>query len=94
MREVLAMAPPVAVQAQLQACVDAVAERFGMRESFLRASKVGGRVDVEVDFVVGDAMCTVADCDVVRQALHDRLTAVGYGRSVVVAFTADRKWAQ
>jgi predicted Co/Zn/Cd cation transporter (cation efflux family) len=94
LREVLAMAPPVAVQAQLQACVDAVAERFGMRESFLRASKVGGRVDVEVDFVVGDAMCTVADCDVVRQALHDRLTAVGYGRSVVVAFTADRKWAQ
>jgi predicted Co/Zn/Cd cation transporter (cation efflux family) len=94
MREVLAMAPPVAVQAQLQACVDAVAKRFGMRESFLRASKVGGRVDVEVDFVVGDAMCTVADCDVVRQALHDRLTAVGYGRSVVVAFTADRKWAQ
>jgi predicted Co/Zn/Cd cation transporter (cation efflux family) len=64
-----------------------------MREWFLRASKVGGRVDVEVDFVV-DAVRTVADCDVVRQALHDRLTAVGYGRSVVVAFTADRKWAQ
>jgi predicted Co/Zn/Cd cation transporter (cation efflux family) len=94
MREVLAMAPPAAVRAQLQASVEAVAEQFGMRESFLRASKVGGRVDVEVDFVVGDGMRTVADCDVVRQALHDRLTAVGYGRSVVVAFTADRKWAQ
>jgi predicted Co/Zn/Cd cation transporter (cation efflux family) len=94
LREVLAMAPPAAMQAQLQACVDAVAERFGMSESFLRASKIGGRVDVEVDFVVDDATRTIADCDIVRQALHDRLAAAGYGRSVIVAFTADRKWAR
>jgi cation diffusion facilitator family transporter len=96
LREILAMAPPADVQAELQACVDDVRQRFGLPESFLRASKVGGRVDVEVDFVVGEdsAVRTVADCDVVRQALHDQLTALGYGRSMVVAFTTDRKWAQ
>jgi predicted Co/Zn/Cd cation transporter (cation efflux family) len=96
LREILSMAPPAAVQAELQACVDAVEERFGLQESFLRAAKVGGRVDVEVDFVVGDEspVRTIADCDVVRQALHDRLATLGYDRSVVVAFTADRKWAQ
>ena len=90
------MAPPAEVQAELQASVDAIRERFGLQESVLRAAKVGGRVDVEVDFVVGDdsAVQTVADCDVVRQALHDRLTTLGYGRSMVVAFTTDRKWAQ
>ena len=95
LREILAMAPPPAVLGELQACVDAVTERFGLQESFLRASKVGGRVDVEVDFVggPGSAVSTVADCDVVRQDLHDRLTALGYGTSAVVAFTADRKWA-
>ena len=95
LREVLAMAPPPAMLAELQACVDAVRDRFRLAESFLRASKVGGRVDVEVDYVVGadSAVRTVADCDVVRQDLHDRLTALGYGTSVVVAFTADRRWA-
>ena len=96
LREILAMAPPPQLQAQLQACVDAVEEKFGLEESFLRASKVGGRVDIEVDFVVGadSAVRTIADCDVVRQDLHDRLAALGHGRSVVVAFTADRKWTQ
>jgi cation diffusion facilitator family transporter len=96
MREILTMAPPAAVQAQLQACVDAVGEQFGLPESYVRASKVGGRLDVEVDFVVGEksAVRTVHDCDVVRQALHDRLSTLGYDRSVVVAFTADRRWAQ
>jgi len=96
LREILSMAPPDATQAELRACVDQVREQFGLQESFLRASKVGGRVDVEVDYLVGgeSTVCTVADCDRVRQALHDRLTALGYGRSVVVAFTADRKWAQ
>jgi len=46
--------------------------------------------------VVGadSAVQTVADCDVVRQDLHDRLTALGHGRSVVVAFTTEHKWAR
>jgi cation diffusion facilitator family transporter len=96
LRELLTMSPPPEVLAELQACVDAVEERWGLAESFLRASRVGGRVDVEVDFVVGDGspVVTVADCDAVRLDLHDRLAAVGHERSVVVAFTQDRRWAQ
>ncbi|WP_345411189.1 cation diffusion facilitator family transporter [Actinomycetospora chlora] len=97
MREILSMAPPPETQAELEAAVAAVRERYGIAESFLRASKVGGRVDVEVDFVVGEgsSVHTVADGDVVRQALHDRLAEQGHGheRSVVVAFTTDRRWA-
>lgn len=95
MREILSMAPPAETQAELDAAVDAVREQFGLAESFLRASKVGGRVDVEVDFVVGEgsSVHTVADGDVVRQALHDRLAVHGHERSLVVAFTTDRRWA-
>ena len=95
MREILAMAPPAQTQAELDGAVEAVREEFGLAEAFLRASKVGERVDVEVDFVVGEgsSVTTVADGDVVRQALHDRLEALGYERSVVVAFTTDRRWA-
>lgn len=57
--------------------------------------KVGSRVDVEVEFVVGvhSTVSTVADCDAVRLDLHERLAALGHERSVVVAVTADRRWA-
>ncbi|WP_243417968.1 cation diffusion facilitator family transporter [Actinomycetospora cinnamomea] len=95
MREILAMSPPPETRAELEAAVAAVRDQFGLAESFLRASKVGGRVDVEVDYVVGkgSAVHTVAECDVVREALHERLAALGHERSVVVAFTTDRRWA-
>jgi cation diffusion facilitator family transporter len=95
LREILAMSPPPATLDALQACVDAVEERYGFAESVLRASKVGSRVDVEVEFVVGDrsTVSTVTDCDAVRLDLHERLAALGHERSVVVAVTADRRWA-
>jgi predicted Co/Zn/Cd cation transporter (cation efflux family) len=95
LREVLSMAPPAALRDDLQARIDAVAERFGLGESFVRASKVGSRLDIEIDFVVGadSTVQTVADCDKVRQHLHDRLAGLGEERSIVVAFTTDRRWA-
>jgi predicted Co/Zn/Cd cation transporter (cation efflux family) len=91
------MSPPPAVLDRLRAEVDQVEREFGFRESWLRASKVGGRIDIEIDFLLDEddsRARTVADCDVVRRDLHDRLAALGYERSVVVAFTADRRWAQ
>ena len=96
MREVLAMSPPEEIMNELQATVDEVRDRYRMRESFLRASQVGGRVDVEIDYLVddGSAVQTVADCDEVRSDLHERLAALGHERSVVVAFTTDRRWAE
>ena len=54
------------------------------------------RMDIEIDYVVGPAsrVVTVADCDAVRSDLHERLAALGYEKSVVVAFTTDRRWAE
>jgi predicted Co/Zn/Cd cation transporter (cation efflux family) len=96
MREVLSMSPSEEVQAQLRACVDEVEKRYGFQESFVRAAKVGGRIDIEIDFVLGSesTVVTVADCDAVRADLHERLAELGYERSVVVAFTTDRRWAE
>lgn len=95
MREILSMSPPEETRAALDEAVEAVRARFGIEEAFLRASKVGTRVDVEVDFVVGEgsSVRTVADGDLVRQALHDRLADLGHERSVIVAFTTERRWA-
>jgi len=96
MREVMSMSPPEDVQYQLRAAVDEVGTRYGLEESFVRAAKVGGRMDIEVDYVVGpeSRVVTVTDCDAVRSDLHERLAALGYEKSVVVAFTTDRRWAE
>jgi predicted Co/Zn/Cd cation transporter (cation efflux family) len=53
-------------------------------------------MDIEVDYVVGPAsrVVTVVDCDAVRSDLHERLAALGYEKSLVVAFTTDRRWAE
>jgi cation diffusion facilitator family transporter len=95
LRQILSMAPEADVLDQLRACVAAVEERYAFSESFLRASKVGNRMDIEIDFVIdaGSAVRTIADGDAVRQDLHEQLAALGYERSVVVTFTADRRWA-
>jgi predicted Co/Zn/Cd cation transporter (cation efflux family) len=96
MREVMSMSPPPDVQAELRACVEEVEERYAFQESFVRAAKVGGRMDIEIDFVLGpeSTVVTVADCDDVRSDLHERLAALGYERSVAVTFTTDRRWAE
>jgi len=86
-RELLSMAPAEDVLAGLRTEVGAVAAERGYAESVVRASKVGGRVDVEVDFVV-PAGATVAELDEVRAALVDRL---GPTASLSVGFTADRR---
>jgi cation diffusion facilitator family transporter len=94
-REVLTMAPEPAIQEQLRSCVREIEAHYGFLESFLRSAKVGGRLDVEIDFVVGDSSRAqhVREFDVVRQDIHDRLEPLGYAKSVSVTFTADRKWA-
>ncbi|MEP6650517.1 MAG: cation transporter [Lapillicoccus sp.] len=95
MRELLAMSPPTPVLDSLQAVVDEVRERYEFDDAVLRASKVGGRVDVEVAFVVGSSsgVSTITDCDGVRGDLYDRLATLGYEQSVTVSFTGDPRWA-
>jgi predicted Co/Zn/Cd cation transporter (cation efflux family) len=93
-RELLGMAPPEPMRERLQRCIDDTAQHFGLQDPVLRVAKVGGRLDVEIGFVVdGESpVRTVADCDRVRQHLHDQLASLGYHDSAVVAFTEDRKW--
>jgi predicted Co/Zn/Cd cation transporter (cation efflux family) len=98
MREVLGMAPSADIQRQVRSCVDEVRLGYRFTESFLRCAKVGGRLDVEVDFVVDDGSSarTVWQFDEVRADLARRLERLGlsgYAMSMSVGFTADRKWA-
>lgn len=94
-REVLTMSPAPALQQQLQARVRDIETDYGFAESFLRTSKVGGRLDVEADFVVDTTSKaqTVRQFDRVRADLQERLRPLGYATSMTVSFTADRRWA-
>jgi cation diffusion facilitator family transporter len=94
-REVLTMAPAPPIRDQLWSCVTDVERRYRFTESFLRSSKVGSRLDVQIDYVVGaDSLAqTVRDFDAVRQEIDDLLAPLGYQKWVSVMFTADRKWA-
>lgn len=94
LRELVGMSPREPVLAALQDCVREVGQEFGLAEPAVRASKVGSRMDIEVDWVVDDdsTVRTVADCDTVRERLHQRLAALGLERSLLVSFTTDPKW--
>ncbi|HVH21434.1 MAG TPA: cation diffusion facilitator family transporter [Pseudonocardia sp.] len=94
-RELLAMSPTTAILDRIRGAVGAVEREYGFTESFLRASKVGGRLDVEVDYVVDDTSTvqTVHQFDEVRAELERRLRSLGLVTSMSVGFTADRRWA-
>lgn len=52
-------------------------------------------MDIEIDFVVGakSPVRTIAGRGTMGKDLREQLATVGYERSVVVAFTADLRWA-
>ncbi len=90
-REVLTMAAPPDVQEPVVALVRALGAEHGFADAVVRTSKVGGRLDLDVVFLVG-ADTTVRQCDAVRAELERRLTASGHHVSMSVGFTADRRW--
>lgn len=95
-REILTMSPTEDLQLQLAGHVAQVEHEYGFAESFLRTSKVGRRLDVEIDFVVPDtarAQC-VREFDQVRAELYDRLHRLAPVTAMTVSFTADRRWAR
>jgi cation diffusion facilitator family transporter len=94
-RELLSMSPAPHLQARIVAAVSEVERTYRFAESFVRASKVGGRLDVDVEFVVDDdsAAQTVHEFDAVRADLEARFEALDHLTSMSVGFTADRRWA-
>ena len=94
-REVVTMSPPVEILDQIHRHVDEVQRGYFFVESFVRASKTGGRLDIEIFYVLdhGSLAQTIGQLDDVRQAIHDRLEPLGLERAVTVAFTANRAWA-
>jgi len=93
MRELLAMSPPDPVLDRLREIVHEVGRRYALDEAVVRATKVGGRIDIDVAYLVEDhsLVQTIAESDRVRVDLAEQLAVLGYQRSLSVTFTADRR---
>lgn len=89
MAELLESAPEPAVQRRIHEVVERVRAAEGLPEPVLRASKVGQKLYVEVDFVVPPDSWDVAGEDRVRRALRDGLATLPYEPWSIVEITAD-----
>ncbi|MGC3993479.1 MAG: cation transporter [Propionicimonas sp.] len=88
-REILEAAPPPSVQDRIDTAAARASAEFGLGEPIVRATKLGRRLYVEVDFVVGAGEWDVADEDRVRRMLIGDLEPIGYEVWANVELTTD-----
>lgn len=86
--ELLEAAPPPAVQDEVAGAVAEVRASFGLPDPYVAATKLGGRLYLEVVFVVDDSW-SVSDEDAVRHGIIDRLAPLGYDVWANVELTTD-----
>lgn len=89
MHELLEGAPAPDVDAAVRAAVDAARAAFGLPEPLVRATKLGRRLYVEVDFVVEPHRWDVDAEDEVRRAVVGRLRDLPLDVWATVELTAD-----
>ncbi|GIG34679.1 cation transporter [Cellulomonas pakistanensis] len=89
MHELLEGAPPPEVGARVRAAVDAARAAFDLPEPLVRATKLGRRLYVEVDFVVDRGRWDVDTEDEVRRAVAVRLRDLPFDVWATVELTAD-----
>ncbi len=88
-REILEAAPPAEVSRGIEAEARRVAAEFGLGEPIVRATKLGRRLYVEVDFLVGAGEWDVSEEDKVRRSLIAGLDPLGYDVWANVELTTD-----
>lgn len=92
--ELLEHAPDPEIREQIHAAVRAVRARFDLGEPYVRATKVGPKLYVEVDFVVDPTEWSVAEEDAVRHALQDELATLPHDPWLTLELTGDEHWAR
>ncbi|MCA0306801.1 MAG: cation transporter [Actinobacteria bacterium] len=88
-REILEAAPPAEVSRGIEAEARRVAGEFGLGEPIVRATKLGRRLYVEVDYLVGAGEWDVSEEDKVRRSLIAGLDPLGYDVWANVELTTD-----
>ncbi|SKB10164.1 cation transporter [Aeromicrobium choanae] len=86
--ELLEAAPPADVQEAVAAAVQHARTEFGLPEPRIAATKLGGRLYLEVVFVV-DGSWLVSDEDAVRRAIIERLASLPWDLWANVELTTE-----
>jgi len=94
-REVLDMKAENKYFELCQEIVDKIEEQYKFQESFLRVSKSGPKLFIEIDFVVSPDSWqpTLAEQDQIREEIVTQMQPISLKKWLNVAFTNDRKWA-
>ncbi len=96
-KEVLEMAPDDDVQEIVQDYIDRVEDKYRFEDSVVRLTKVGSRLFIEIDFILGDdsKVINVDDFDAVREEIYDHINnikEISYSKWLRILFTRDRRW--
>lgn len=94
-KELLYMAPEPEFLKNLESIVYSIEKKYGIAQSYIRASKGRKLLKVEVDFVVDSQskIQTIKDQDLIREELATNLDTFDQEKWLTIAFTNDRKWA-
>ncbi|WP_143961803.1 cation diffusion facilitator family transporter [Litoribacter populi] len=94
-REVMEMSPESEIKLDVENIISSIKTKYGFNEYFLRVSKVGSKLFIEVDYVVDRKAFEprIQEMDLIRQEIFDALQQVPYKKWLTISFTSDRKWA-
>lgn len=94
LREVLEMSPEGPLRREIEAAVQEVEAQYGITESFLRVTRVGKTIWVEIDFVaVSDELGSLKTQDRIREKIAGVLEGAAPKKWLTVSFMSDRRWA-
>ena len=94
-REVLDMKADTKYLDLCEQIVTDIEKEYNFQESFLRVSKSGPKLFIEIDFVVSPEgwQPTLAEQDNIREEILTKMKPISLKKWLNVAFTNDRKWA-
>lgn len=94
-REVLDMKADTKYLELCEQIVSDIEKEYNFQESFLRVSKSGPKLFIEIDFVVSPEgwQPSLAEQDDIREEILTNMKTISLKKWLNVAFTNDRKWA-
>lgn len=95
-KEVMEMSAGPSIETEFEKAMRAIEARYEIPDSILRVAKVGDKLFVDIDFILGPQSKTVttADQDAVRAEITRLTEAVAFKKWLTVSFTHEAKWAK
>lgn len=96
MREMLNMSTSENLMLRIQESVASIVGNYGVIDTYLRISKTGSIVFIEIDIIVPKQyqFDSILAQDEIREEIDEALSWLPQNKWLTIAFTANRKWAE